>query len=72
MAEAFAAGPEGQAMLVDDSTAAPEFRRAVRLPGIGVTATKRVGTLDARKRERKRLAKRTAKRKKEKAAAKAA
>ena len=72
LAEAFAAGPEGQAMLVDDSTAAPEFRRAVRLPGIGVTATKRVGTLDARKRERKRLAKRTAKRKKEKAAAKAA
>ena len=66
LAEKFAAGPEGRTLVVDDSTAEPEFRRAVRLPGIGVTATKRIGTLDARKRERERLAKRTKKRKKEK------
>lgn len=38
------------------ATPAPEFRRSVRLPGIGVTATKRVGTLVARKREKKRNA----------------
>jgi len=65
--EEFAASPDGQAIIVDDQE--PEFRRAVRLPGIGVTATKRVGTLSARECERQRLAKRTAKRKREKAAA---
>jgi hypothetical protein len=49
--------------------AGPEFRRAVRLPGIGVTATKRTRTLAARQNERERLSRRTKKRKKEKAAA---
>jgi len=67
LAEEFAAGPDGQATVI--AVEVPEFRRAVKLPGIGVTATKRVGTLAARKRERERLAKRTAERKREKAAA---
>jgi hypothetical protein len=67
-AEEFAAGPDGQAAIIDDSTAAPEFHRAVKLPGIGVTATKRVGTLAARQRERTRLEKRKKKRKTGKAA----
>jgi pyruvate/2-oxoglutarate dehydrogenase complex dihydrolipoamide acyltransferase (E2) component len=67
-AEEFAAGPGGQAAAAADD-AGPEFRRAVRLPGIGVTATKRTGTLAARQNERDRLARRTKKRKKEKAAA---
>ena len=38
------------------------FRRAVKLPGIGVTATKRVGTLAARRREKARNQKRKEKR----------
>ena len=60
-AEDFAAGPEGRAMVIDDS--APEFHRSIRLPGIGVTATKRVGTLAARKREKNRNEDRKQKRK---------
>ena len=70
LAEEFAAGPEGQAALaaaaVDDL---PDFRRAVRLPGIGVTATKRGGTLAAKRREQERYAKRRQARAKAKAKA---
>jgi hypothetical protein len=66
-AEDFAAGPEGLAMIVDDS--APGFHRSIRLPGIGVTATKRVGTLAARKREKNRNEDRKQKRKSEKSEA---
>lgn len=52
LAEEFAAGPAGRSLIV--AVEAPEFRRAVKLPGIGVTATKRTGTISARKRERLR------------------
>lgn len=52
LAEEFAASANGHSLVIDDSQT--EFRRAVKLPGIGVTATKRVGTLSARKRERER------------------
>jgi hypothetical protein len=68
LAEEFAAGPAGQS--VPSPTPEPvEFRRAVRLPGIGVTATKRGGTLASRKKEKARLAQRTADRKAKKTAA---
>jgi hypothetical protein len=48
-------------------TEAPEFHRAVKLPGIGVTSTKRGGTLVARRRDRERNEVRKQKRGKQKA-----
>lgn len=52
LAEEWAAGQDGQAVSIAEES--PEFRRAVKLPGIGVTSTKRGGTLAARRRDRQR------------------
>jgi hypothetical protein len=55
----------GQAEII--AVEAPEFHRAVKLPGIGVTSTKRGGTLVARRRDRERNEVRKQKRGKQKA-----
>lgn len=57
------AGQNGHSLPSASDESAPEFRRAVKLPGIGVTSKKRMGTLAARKREGQRNAARKAKRK---------
>ncbi|MDA4131922.1 MAG: hypothetical protein OK454_02175 [Thaumarchaeota archaeon] len=64
LAEEFAASPEGHSSIIDDPSSAPttEFRRAVKLPGIGVTAIKRGGTLAARRKDRLRNEQRKQKR----------
>lgn len=63
LAEEFAASPEGHSLIIDDPAPAPtEFRRAVKLPGIGVTAIKRGGTLAARRKDRLRNEQRKQKR----------
>ena len=60
LAEEWAAGQDSQSAAPADES--PDFRRAVKLPGIGVTATKRGGTLAARRRDRERNEKRKQKR----------
>lgn len=54
LAEEFVAGEDGKGKVEIIATAEPEFRRAVRLPGIGATAKKRGGTLMARRRDKAR------------------
>jgi hypothetical protein len=60
LVEEWAAGQDGQAVSIAEES--PEFRRAVKLPGIGVTTSKRGGTLAARRRDRERNEKRKQKR----------